>query len=102
MRATYEACIKLSVESVVESVISVYNKHNSKVRNIDETTANDEMFISVNGPEIREADDILKEALDEHFKNSKVGWHFTTNTLFKTAGPTVCKILNKKNKLNIY
>ena len=34
LRATYEASIKLSVESVAESVISVYNLHNSKVRPI--------------------------------------------------------------------
>ena len=51
---------------------------------------------------IWEADPVLKEALDIHFKNSRSGWHFTTNTLFKTSGPTVNKILQKKNQFYIY
>ena len=33
MRATYEACIKISVESVAESIIYIYNQHNRKIRN---------------------------------------------------------------------
>ena len=102
LRATYEASIKLSVESVAESVISVYNLHNSKVRNIGEETANDELFIAFNGPEIGEADETLAAALDLHFAKNNGQWHFTTNTLFKTSGPTVQKMLQKKNKLSIY
>ena len=102
MRAILEACIKVSVESVAESVISLYSIHNNKIRNIGEEHANDEIFIAVNGPEIGEADPVLKEALDIHFKNSRSGWHFTTNTLFKTSGPTVNKILQKKNQFYIY
>ena len=43
------------------------------------------MFIAFNGPEIDEADRVLKEALDDHFKSSRTGWNFTTNTLVKTA-----------------
>ena len=102
MRATYEACVKISVESVAESVISVYNQHNSKIRNIGEENANNEFFIAYNGPEIGEADEVLRDALDLHFSKSRLGWHFTTNTLFHSVGPTVDKILKTKNKLNIY
>ena len=102
MRATYEASIKLSVESVAEYVISIYNLHNSKIRNIKEDTANDELFIVYNGPEIGEADKVLMEALDLHFSKSRDGWHFTTNTVFKTSCPTVDKILKRKNKMDIY
>ena len=51
------------------------------------------MFIAFNGPEIGEADSVLKEALDNHSKSSRTGWHFTTNTLFKTAGHTVQNVL---------
>ena len=101
LRATFEASIKLSVESVAESVISVYNLHNSKLRPINEETGDDELFVVYNGPEMAEADEILKEALDLHFKDSR-GWHFTTNNLFRTSGPTVEAILKRKNKLNIY
>ena len=42
------------------------------------------------------------DALDLHFSKSRLGWHFTTNTLFHSVGPTVDKILKMKNKLNIY
>ena len=102
LRATYEASIKLSVESVAESVISVYNLHNSKVRNIGEETANDELFIAVNGPEMGEADKTLKEALNLHFAKKHGHWNFTSNSVFKTSGLTVQKILEKRNKMNIY
>ena len=53
------------------------------MQNIGEEHTNDEYFIAVNGPEIGEADPVLKEALDIHWNNSKSGWHFTTNTLLK-------------------
>ena len=72
MRATYEACVKISVESVAESVISVYNQHNSKIRNIGEENANDELCIAYNGPEIGEADEVLRDALDLHFSKSRL------------------------------
>ena len=55
MRAIFEACIKVSVESVAEYVISLYSIQNNK-----------------------------------------------QSTIFKTLGPTVNKILQKKNKFNIY
>ena len=55
LRAAFEASIKLSVESVAESVISVYNLHNTKLRAINEETADDELFVVYNGPEIGEA-----------------------------------------------
>ena len=38
----------------------------------------------------------------ERFSKRGGHWHFSTNSLFKTAGPTVTKKLEKKNKLNIY
>ena len=97
MQSAYVAAIKVSVESVAESVISVYNRHNSDIRPMEENQVNDEMFVSWNGPEIGEADDILKEALELHFKGSRLGVHFTTNNLFVTAGTTVQNILKKKN-----
>ena len=72
------------------------------MRPIGEETVNDELFIAFNGPEIGEADQTLKSALDLHFSSRGGRWHFSTNSLFKTAGPTVTKKLQKKNKLNIY
>ena len=47
------------------------------------------MFVTWNGPEIGECDDILRKALDLHFEKTKLGVNFKTDKLFKTAGPTV-------------
>ena len=89
MQATFVGTIKTSVESIAESVISVYNKHNSDIRKIREELANDEMFVAWNGPEIGECDEILRKALDLHFEKTRLGVHFKTKNLFNTAEPTV-------------
>ena len=52
MQAICVGCIKLSFESVAESLISKYNIHNNKLRCISEETAQFEMFIAYNSPEI--------------------------------------------------
>ena len=90
----------LRVESIGESVISVYNKHNDKIRPLSKDNVNDELFVALNGPQLGEADEVLEKSLDLHFSKSQSGWHFVTNTLFRTNG--VEKILKKKNKLGIY
>ena len=96
------ACVKISVESIGESVISVYNKHNDKIRPLSKDNVNDELFVALNGPELGEADEVLEKSLDLHFSKSQSGWHFVTNTLFRTNGVVIEKILKKKNKLGIY
>ena len=101
MQATMAAVIKISVESIAESVISKYAIHNAKIRPIAYKTANDEMFIAVNGPEIGEADIVLTEALNLKFGKGK--WHFSVQqNLFRTSGPTVEKLLEKKSPFKIY
>ena len=45
MQANLVGAIKIGVESVSESVVSKYSIHNMK-----DKTANNEMFIPVNGP----------------------------------------------------
>ncbi len=55
----------------VESIISKYSIHNSKIRPVSDNTANNEMFIAVNGPELGEADGILAKALDLKFGRNK-------------------------------
>ena len=68
MQAICVGCIKLSVESVAESMISKYNIHNNELRCISKETAQLEIFVAYNGPEIRDSDKLLSEALSEHFK----------------------------------
>ena len=102
MRACYEACVKISDESIGESVISVYKKHNDKLRKLSEENVNDELFVALNGPELGEADEVLQKSLDLHFGKSFNGWHFVTNTLFRTNGVVIDAMLKKKKKLGIY
>ena len=84
-------------------VISILDQHNSDNRKLSEEKLNDEMFVAWNGPEIGECDEILKNAFDLHFKNTRFGVHFKTNNLFNTAGPTVVtNVFMRKNELNIY
>ena len=61
--------VLLSVKSGVESVILVYNLHNTKLWPIDVETADNELFVFYNGPEIGEVDDVLTEALAWHIKD---------------------------------
>ena len=83
-------------------MISVYNKHNSDIRPIDEDTVNDEMFVAWNGPEMGDSYEIMQKSLNRHFENTRMGIHFKMQNLFKTAGPTVDSILDRKNKTNMY
>ena len=100
MQATVVGCIKVSVESSAESMISKYNNHNDKKRNLGEQVADDEMMIDYNGPVMAEADGVLKDALDLHFKSSE--WYFTGPSIFRLRGKTVDKILSRKSRLPLF
>ena len=97
MQAICVGCIKLSVESIAESMISKYNIHNNELRCISEETAHLEMFVAYNGPKIGESDKLLIEALKEH------SMHFVThNALYSDGGKTAGRILKKKSCLPFF
>ena len=101
MQATAVAAVKMSVESIAESFISIYNLHNNKLRPIEESTAEAEMMIHMSGPEIGEAEDVLKSALDLHFEGKP--WHFVlTQNIFKAQGKVVKDVLLRKSDLPFY
>ena len=72
------ACVKISVESIVESLVSRYENHFTSSRQLTEEHALDEMIISENGPNLHEADSILERAMNRYWsENSQNGkWHF--------------------------
>jgi hypothetical protein len=74
LQAICVGCIKLSVESVAESMISKYNIHNNKFRCISKETAHLEML----------------EALTEHFMPKDFVTH---NALYSDGGKTARRIL---------
>ena len=99
--------VKLSVESVVESLVSRYVTHFHKNRGLNEKNAMDEMEISENGPSEFRAEKLLVVAMDKYWKKeTKSGqWHFTrqsTQNLINFgvngSGKTSTKILNRASK----
>ena len=84
------------------SMISEYNIDKSNMRPIGEDTAEHEMMIDYNGPEIGEADDVLMEALQLHFKDNPKGIHFDTHNIFGSNGLTVQNILYTKSRLPLF
>ena len=68
------AAVKISVESVVESLVSRYEKHYSSSRQMTEEHTLEEMSIAENGPLLHQADPILKRAMNNYWKGGP--WHF--------------------------
>ena len=67
---TRAACLK-SVESVIESWISVLEHHSSKRRDLGEERLEDEMETAINGPSIVHSESVVKEALRNYWKDAK-------------------------------
>ena len=72
------ASVKISVEIVVESLVSRYENHFTSSRQGTEEHALEEMIIAENGPLLQHADTILEKALENYWKSGgKDGeWHF--------------------------
>ena len=71
MHAISAACVAISVESIVESVVSIYETRQTKLRTLDDDTDNHEMQIGYNGLEPANTENRLKKAVDSYFKNHK-------------------------------
>ena len=65
------AATAISVESVVESWVSIYESHNNKHRPISNDRAEMEISVAVNGPLLQHADPVLKKALKDMYKDAK-------------------------------
>ena len=79
------AAVKFSVESSVESLVSRYETHFDKGRQLSESEADLEMEISENGPLIHRADPVIKRSLDNYFKDKNQKghgrWHFVASSV---------------------
>ena len=87
------AAVKISVESVVESLVSQYTNHLTSTRQgTDESHALEEMIISENGPLLQHADGIIEEAMTAYWNSKKVsGWHFVRTSDNVKLGNQVLK-----------
>ena len=99
------ASIKISVESVVESLISRYEKHFHPAIQLPEENALEEMIIAENGPCLAKSASVLEAAMNDYWTSTtKNGhWHFLRSTkleeFIKEEGKTLRKLLNEKSPL---
>lgn len=100
------ACVKVSVESVVESIVSRYEKHFHHSRQPSEEHSLNEMIIAENGPFLHQADEILESSMDRYWKENTTSgeWHFLrkTNDIRSYTGgasKVVGKLLDRQSKL---
>ena len=61
---------RMSVKSVIESMVSIYENRNNKFQPISEERAVLEMNIAINCPELAHADGIIQASMAEYWKNS--------------------------------
>ena len=72
------ACVKVSVESIVESLVSRYEKHFDSSRQPTKQHSLDEIIIAENEPLLHHADEILERAMNQYWRvaNRNGKWHF--------------------------
>ena len=66
-----DAATSMSVESVVESWVSIYEAHSNKHRPISNDRAEREICVAVNGPLLQHADPVIRAALKVMYKDCK-------------------------------
>ena len=99
--------IKAPIETIVESVGSVINKHVKKARSaMKPQTLADEVLVSWNGPSEHSsaAEAILHKALHNHFTESPITFYKNSkrSKIFATASSTVGKMLKTKSRIQFY
>ena len=99
------AAVKVSVESVVETLVSRYEQHFNKSRELDEDHSLEEMLVAENGPLLQHADALLEKAMTNYWNKHNDGkWHFirrSEDIRSYTGGSSkvIGKMLDEKSKL---
>ena len=95
------ASLKFNVESVVESLVSQYEYRFGPKRSAPEETADNEMEIYINGPNVNNCDAVVKAALDKHFGGA-LKWHFLVKNSIESYSKktgTIARLLKEPSKL---
>ena len=66
-----QATLSISVESVVESWISVLEHNSSKSRNLGLGAIDAEMIVAINGPAVAHCQGIVKETMATYWRQCK-------------------------------
>lgn len=72
MHILSSAAVKMGVESIVESWVSLYKYHSSNIRPISDERAEKEIQLRINGPNFQHADSIIQAGLKLMFKIQKI------------------------------
>eukprot|EP00794_Sanderia_malayensis_P014467 gene14467-15971_t len=76
MQAISVCCVKVSCESVLESLVSIFENHFDARRNMNEESTTQEFLIAINGPNLSHADAVIKEAMNSYWRSKGSTWHF--------------------------
>ena len=90
------AAVSVGVESIVESIISVF-KARTKNRRMKDTRADDEMMIKLNGPPLSRSDKLLENALQSLMGEKDSEMHFIRGKRVRKNW-IVSKVLDRKMK----
>ena len=71
LHAVATAAVTKSVESVIESWVSVSESRSHNKRSISEERLFNELIVAINGPLLQHADEIIKSALQRYWEKSK-------------------------------
>ena len=67
IQAISVSCVKVSCESVLESLLSIFENHFDARRHMNEDSTSEEFTIAVNGPNLSHCDNLVKEAMDSYW-----------------------------------
>ena len=95
-----QAATKKTVESVVESWVSILEHHSSKVQNLKAETIQHEMMVAVNGPLIQHSQQMVDRSMKSYWgrlkKESLHNGHFTRHGS-KVKSYTISKTVDTLN-----
>ena len=74
-----KASVKMSCESVLESLVSIYKNYFDARRNMNEENTSE----ALNGPNLAHSTSIIKEAMDSYWKPKGSPWHFFRTSLWR-------------------
>ena len=63
MQAISVSCVKISCESGLESLVSIFESHFDARRDMNKDSASEEFMVAVNGPNLSHCDNLVREAL---------------------------------------
>ena len=95
MQAITVYCVKQSVESVLESLVSKYENHFTHNRNMDENNINEEFEIATNGPALPFCAKVVEEAMNKYWDGKP--WHFYRKTFDPQNESKVIKKLKQRH-----